>query len=262
MDYWIFDSHVHLYKCFDLSLLLSKALENAKALVNTQDGENLTLFLGIASTAKETQWSELVALAEDGKPLSGAGGDWQLGLASDSSLLRAEAGGAQIYLVPGQQINSSEGLELILMGAETPKVDASKTLAWHLDANPNHLNIVPWGVGKWLGKRGQVVLDLVASDRQGYVLGDNGGRPALWSKVKPFDVYRAQSMQALPGTDPLPIAGEEAAVAKNAVGLRVDKGQEPSFSALQSALESSSLDTFHSAASLFGFIRNQLLIRM
>ena len=43
------------------------------------------------------------------------------------------------------------------------------------------LVVIPWGAGKWLGRRGAVLSRYLRSvDDPGIFLGDNGGRPNAW----------------------------------------------------------------------------------
>ena len=69
--------------------------------------------------------------------------------------------------------------------------------------------VLPWGVGKWLGGRGRMIRDTIqAASASTIFLGDNGGRPWLW-QVGQFDEAKQRGIKVLPGTDPLPIPGEQ-----------------------------------------------------
>ena len=73
--------------------------------------------------------------------------------------------------------------------------------------------MLPWGAGKWLGKRGVIVSDFLQSaSPEALFVGDNGGRPEFWPRPAPFDLAARRGIRLLPGSDPLPLHGEESRV--------------------------------------------------
>jgi len=69
--------------------------------------------------------------------------------------------------------------------------------------------VLPYGVGKWSGTRGQIVDKLLDGPLASRVmLGDNAGRLSLVAMPGLFDKARQKSVWMLPGTDPLPIASQ------------------------------------------------------
>jgi hypothetical protein len=68
------------------------------------------------------------------------------------------------------------------------------------------LAVIPWGLGKWWGRRGRLVRALLdAPDLPRFCLGDNGGRARVWRSPRLFTVARRRGMSVLPGSDPLPL---------------------------------------------------------
>jgi hypothetical protein len=68
---------------------------------------------------------------------------------------------------------------------------------------------IPWGAGKWLGKRGAIVRHSLESQASGKLfLGDNSGRPVFWGTPRHFELAQQRGIRVLPGTDPLPFASE------------------------------------------------------
>jgi hypothetical protein len=69
--------------------------------------------------------------------------------------------------------------------------------------------VLPWGFGKWWGKRGRLVRQLVRTPPVPHLaLGDNAGRPA--PSVSPLLVLGAKcGLKVLPGTDPLRIPSHQ-----------------------------------------------------
>ena len=71
------------------------------------------------------------------------------------------------------------------------------------------LAVLPWGFGKWWGRRGRVLDRFLETADPGRVfLGDNGGRFAGAGEPRQFALARRRSIPILPGSDPLPLAGD------------------------------------------------------
>lgn len=111
---------------------------------------------------------------------------------------------ANTLFVKAEQVNSSERIEVIVVGSEKP-IPEGKPLAYYVEEyGSDFLVILPWGVGKWLGKRGALVASLVSKGGK-FVLGDNGGRPAWWS-VPLFASAASKGIPVVRGSDPLPVS--------------------------------------------------------
>jgi hypothetical protein len=124
--------------------------------------------------------------------------------------------------------------------------------------------VLPWGVGKWLGARGAVVARVLADPEWQHVfLGDNGNRLSLGPDPAPFAVARRTGRAVLPGSDPLPLAGEEARV--GAYGFAVDVALDPlrPAAALLALLKSgSAFVVFGRREPLTRFVGNQLALKL
>jgi hypothetical protein len=71
------------------------------------------------------------------------------------------------------------------------------------------LAVLPWGFGKWLGRRGRRVRAALASSRPGELfVGDNGGRLATLPIPATIHAAEQQGYRVLPGSDPFPIASD------------------------------------------------------
>ena len=69
--------------------------------------------------------------------------------------------------------------------------------------------VIPWGTGKWLGKRGQFLKEFVVNQAGlNFFMGDNGGRPFFWPEPSHFKIARQKRIPILRGSDPLPLAAE------------------------------------------------------
>lgn len=115
----------------------------------------------------------------------------------------------RLLVLAGRQIITVEKLEILGLAttARMPDGMPAEQVVQKLDA-ADALVILPWGVGKWIGKRGKLIDRLLSAARPGRLfLGDNGGRPHFW-KVAQF----SSGLPVLPGTDPLPLAGWSKAI--------------------------------------------------
>lgn len=111
---------------------------------------------------------------------------------------------AKVMLVRGEQVNTAEKLEVIIMGAAEAVPEGLPMFEYIERYAADQLVVIPWGVGKWLGPRGSIVKQMVES-RAPIALGDNGGRPAWWS-VSHFAQANSVGIPVLRGSDPLPVS--------------------------------------------------------
>jgi hypothetical protein len=129
--------------------------------------------------------------------------------------------GETLVAVRGQQLITCEGLEVLGAGY-SGNVPSGATLARTIGliTSLDGWAIVAWGVGKWLGRRGRIVSDMIAAEvRPNVMLADNAGRPVWWSRVPEFELAAEKGMRVLAGTDPLPLKGQEERVGSYGVAL-------------------------------------------
>ena len=117
----------------------------------------------------------------------------------------------KIILIAGRQIATRDGLEILALGTRDHFEDGAgieETLA-HL-AETRTRAVLPWGFGKWIGRRGRIVRDLIQDidPKSGFALGDSANRPMSWPAPPQFDIAEDRAIPVLPGTDPLPLTGE------------------------------------------------------
>jgi hypothetical protein len=171
-----------------------------------------------------------------------------------------------MFVMAGQQIITAEKLEVLAL-ATSAKIADGKPLAETVDAvrRGGGLAVLPWGVGKWLGKRGEL-LDrfLQETSPESLFVGDNGGRPVFWPRPALFDRAEQRGIRLLSGSDSLPLAGEERRVAT--FGAMIDGELSDSLPAaeLKSLLckPGISITPFGKPAGVLQFLRMQLGLRL
>jgi len=195
------DSHVHFHDVSDPDALLASALA---ALRRNLGDKPLTAALLLTEPAARPTFATLRELAARGLP--GATASWRLEATGETISLQARnRNGDTIYLIAGQQLVTAENLEVLALCAlpELPDgLDLQATVRRVRQAGG--LPLLPWGVGKWLGRRGRIISEFLAGVRnEPLFVGDNGGRPAFWLSVPQFRQATAGGIRILRGSDPL-----------------------------------------------------------
>lgn len=129
----------------------------------------------------------------------------------ERALMGRRGDGRQLLLGAGRQIGSTEDLEVLALGTtvEYPRrprfVDAFESALATAGAV-----VLPWGFGKWWFRRGAIVRDILQryADRP-FFMGDNAGRLAGTRRPPLFAEAERTGHWVLPGSDPLPLPGED-----------------------------------------------------
>ena len=257
------DAHVHIYNCFSLESLLDSAFNNFQktaAKLPEQIPHFFVLFL--TETRGDNWFKTLLEYAETAQNV----GNWRLEKTSEPLSVYAENPQKRgMYLVAGRQIITSENLEVLALITDRTFADGSplpETLDKIRDAGG--LPILPWGFGKWIGRRGKVLTNLLKSDDASPLfLGDNGGRPIFWRRPPYFQLAEAKGLRILPGTDPLPLPSET--VRPGSFGFQVRgpfNAAEPGKS-MKDILQhpETALQPYGSLETPWNFFRNQIKVR-
>lgn len=233
------DAHVHLHNAADAGEALRVAAER---LVGSEDR------IGVIMLAErqgfdvfKTLRQELVATEEDESLWSNTG--------------------RQLLVLAGRQIVSAEKLEILALAtsARLPDGLPAERIVAEMDA-ADAIVALPWGVGKWLGKRGALVDRLIAAARPGRLfLGDNGGRPGFWP-VPQF----SSGLPVLAGSDPLPLPGWWKSIGSLASTIDADISTEMPASSLKAALRETGrrIDHMGNLAGTIRFVIDQTRLRL
>lgn len=127
------------------------------------------------------------------------------------SLALNDKGKRRALIIAGRQIVTSERIEVLTAGAGRNIPDGrplDEVVTKLIDAA--ELVILPWGAGKWLGRRGRLIEKLVQTRKAPTLfLADNPARPEWWPAPRSFRIFSARGGTILRGSDPLPLPGEE-----------------------------------------------------
>jgi hypothetical protein len=202
------DAHVHIYDCFDLDALFDAAARNFARAASR---------LGVADSPRE----EMLLLTEtvnDHVFDALASGElrpkrWKVSSTPEASVLKMTLDDARsiIWMAAGRQIATSEDLEVLALGT-TERFPDGEPIAVSLAKTDQvaAMTALPWGFGKWWGQRGTIIETIMASKRRRPLYaGDNGGRLAWSTRPRLLTQGEKIGVKVLPGTDPLPFAGQE-----------------------------------------------------
>lgn len=188
------DAHVHVHPDFAWPKVLAAATRNfAKAGAEGLSAIMLTESVGVDRFAD----------------LSAGVDGWRISETdeAESVIAAPERGEGAVAVISGRQIVSAEGVEVLALGARD-RFDDGQPLDAALAAamSSGALVVLPWGVGKWSGRRGQLVRHALELD--GTFLADSGVRVAGSARPALLAEAEARGRPVLAGTDPLPFAGD------------------------------------------------------
>ncbi|MBN1557182.1 MAG: hypothetical protein JW951_03445 [Lentisphaerae bacterium] len=203
----IADTHVHLYPGYDLPAALAGL---ARRLGRLAPGACPAAFL-----AEARGCAAFDRLRQAGLP---GGGGWSVECGAEPEALRlvppgaaqaASRGAAGLYLFAGRQVVTAERLEILALtlgGGVPDGQPAAAAVQAVLDAGG--VPAVSWSPGKWFGRRGARVRELVTRFGGALLMADTSLRPLGWPEPGLMRLGRAHGAQVVAGSDPLPAPAE------------------------------------------------------
>jgi len=204
------DAHVHIYSEFNQEQFFSAAFDNFLIVAKREKlpGKG-SYVLAMAEGGDYDVFSSLYenALSPENRPEKQTDPDAIIfyKTAEPNSLLVCK-GEASIFLLAGRQHVSKENIEILSLFSSVRFKDKTLSLADLAQsiAETGGLVVLPWGVGKWFGRRGEVVKRFLAVDHDfPLFIGDNGNRPSCWPTPSLFGYAHEKNILLLSGSDPL-----------------------------------------------------------
>ncbi|MEO1236004.1 MAG: hypothetical protein AAFX76_04375 [Planctomycetota bacterium] len=259
---WYVDTHAHLHARFDVERFFDAAAEHfAAAGATTLPGGRGVLCLTEVAGAGGFE-----RLRDEERA-----GRWRFEAKGERVLSAVSDDGGEVVVVAGRQVRCDNGLEVLGIGRGLTEVEDGMDLAASLEAvrEGRALVVVPYGVGKWTGRRGGRVRRLIEEGPADVAFGDNGGRPG-WSSGSDtalLRLARERGRTVLVGTDPLPLAAGETRAGSWGVVVEVPGGTDDGdawVDALVGALRDvgPSGETFGGRVGLFAAVAQQIGARL
>lgn len=201
------DAHVHIYKCFDLEIFLNSALANFMAEAARQGNEHdFTGILLLAETSKD-HWFQILSDYSDKEMHVGR---WTFHRTQEDCSLWAKADEKEaLCILAGRQIVTMERLEVLALITASEFQEGHEILCTiEQIRGQGGIPVIPWGFGKWTGKRGRILDKVIRNSALACLLGDNGGRPAFLPEPSYFQEVTAKGGRVFSGSDPLPFSSE------------------------------------------------------
>ena len=264
---WILaDGHVHFYKRFSERSCFDWALHNfnqAATRLELEDAVEHVLFL---TESADDDWFRSTRLAML-KGLEIQFGSYRCRPTDEENSLCLETESCErIFVIAGRQIVSSERLEILALGLNRAYADGQplhKTLENLLAVDC--LAVLPWGAGKWTGKRRRIVVNLFRDAAFADVfIGDSGNRPYFWPCPDLSGPPGGVAPRNLPGSDPLPLRNQERRIGSFGFVLKGPLNTRQPFTDLKRRIKEATgaIRTFGTEEGLLSFFLNQTAMQL
>jgi SAM-dependent methyltransferase len=210
---FLVDGHVHLHPALPASAIFDAALARAEAEAVRRGVAPAAV--SVVLCLAEMRGVDVFGDLADGRAATGG---WRLAATAEpDALIARRQGRDRLIVIAGRQLRTREGLEVLALACRPERRDDLPDDLPLEDAvaraqAAGALVVLPWGFGKWWFARARRLRDFLASPAAaGVLLGDNAGRPGLLPRPA---LLRTTDRPVLPGSDPLPLAGEALRVAR------------------------------------------------
>lgn len=199
----VVDTHLHIYPFYDIPRALIALFDNLEKIDSTAIKVACLTERYDCNIYNELKHSPAESITSNFEILpSNTGGSLEI---------RQYESSQSLILLPGQQIITSENLEVLSLNCANrieEGADAETTIN-EIDAH-HGIPVIAWGLGKWFGHRGKIVESLINKFKPNQLaVGDTTMRPLGWRTPQLISMARDKGFKVLCGSDPLPFSGEE-----------------------------------------------------
>jgi hypothetical protein len=250
------DTHVHVYHCYEPEDFLAQAISNS-----AMTDPAATLILCLTESSGFNFFDELKTRADAQSPIAG----WSVSELPEHPAILLSKSDQRIIFIAGKQVITQQGLEVLALFNDENYEDGQDTQSIINKINENHgLAVLPWGVGKWLGKRGSIITELLNSNSPGNLaIADISARPALWPHPPQFRQAHESGYKLLYGTDPLPLAYDQGRIASAGMTMELSDDASQAITELKPALiKQTENNHYGNRVSAFRFVKDQLMLRI
>ncbi len=203
-DMILIDSHVHIHSNFELNGFIGNVFKNFNEF--TKDSLVNNNCLGILCLT-EIEGTDYFSKLKSKKIILNKKFNI-VKTDEDESVIIQNNNDNKIVLIKGHQIVSSEGLEVLSLCSKK-RIESGKDIVSTITKiiKVGGITILPWGVGKWIGKKREIIEELILSELK-FFIGDNSGRLKFIHEPALFHIAKKNKHFVLPGTDALPIKNQ------------------------------------------------------
>lgn len=268
IDEILLDAHVHFHAAFSRRLFFDGALSNLRSAAAELGLAADTVGCLMFTESRGAQAFELFLQEANGVPRRDGERCWSFERTDEDNSLWAvrDPNPRRLLLIAGRQLVTREGLEVLALGCRAELADGEPLRA-AIDATlaAGAIPIVPWGFGKWWGRRGALLAELLQRPgERRFFVGDNGGRAALLPRPRLFETAAQNGIFVLPGSDPLPFAPQTTKAGRCGFHLQVALDQRRPAEQLLAMLRhcESQPRVFGRYESLPGFVGQQVAMQL
>lgn len=210
------DTHIHVYPAYATEQLWTRAARNLDRLAPGKTRSAVCRCLCLAEPQNGRAWETLPRL-----PLR-KGFAWRFVPAEEAGagrLVHPEEG--ELWIFSGRQIVTAERIEILALtldGSVENGLPADQTI--EQIRRQHAIPVLSWSPGKWMGKRGRCVADLLERIPPEHLcIGDVLLRPRGTPEPARMRKARQKGFRILAGSDPLPFPGEEEQAGRYATRL-------------------------------------------
>lgn len=263
MKLWIADSHVHFHKCFSEEKFFDNCINNILQASHNSEANGI-IFLAQGNHEDSFNFLRQKKII---KCLINPKINYIVSETQDNSAieLRWIERGITILIIPGFQIVTKENLELLSLGTMIRHSDGSPIEETISNVfNTGGIPVLPWGFGKWYGKRGEIVNEIIEKNIQNLFLGDNGGRTNLLPYPPQFKNAIRKKIKILPGSDPLPFPQEMIRPLSYGFKFTAEINNSSPWTEIKKKLldQSFKVDTYGGLTNPFKFLKTQLTLQL
>ena len=260
----LIDAHVHIHDCFKLEAVFDAAWDNFQYFAQKQAcNQGFQGVLCLTEMEGVNYFEYLVKYAQSHTVISG----WHLKTTQESvSIYARKNPEREIAILAGRQVVTAEKLEVLglITNSSIPSgLPLVTTIKKILDGGG--LPVIPWGFGKWLGKRGKLLNQLLQnSDFPCLFWGDSGLRPTFIPQPQLLKQVQRKKIPIISGTDPLSLTSESSRPGSFGVAITGNLSLATPGTELKQIIldDQSDLQSFGDRQKPLRFIYQQLALRL
>ncbi len=200
------DCHVHLYSRYDPALAFRHLSRNLDALA--PPGSTPAERVAVLTDGSSTDAFCRLRRGDSGTLPAG----FSVSRTGDGDAIRISAAGMRdILLVAGRQVVTGERIELLSLASAPTDLDRlpAREVADRIRM-AGGIPVASWAPGKWFGRRGRLVQELIDEASPGALLiGDTSLRCTGWTEPAAYRRAQDRGLSVVAGSDPLPLSGQE-----------------------------------------------------